>query len=153
MMTGAFSWNVGKLFSELELVTETFSFIYAEANREVTESQTRLVSDSLSVGSRTTSILAARFWRFCSRPRVVASMLPLLLGIHLEVVTVVDYILIAATQSNCLNCRSKVAWQQCTWYNYCARDKCRCTYIYYQTRKPLSNLRTSRLCVKCAAGW
>jgi len=37
MMTGAFSRNVGKLFSELELVTDNLFSIYAEANREVTE--------------------------------------------------------------------------------------------------------------------
>ena len=32
MMTGAFSRNVGKLFSELKLVTDNLLFIYAEAN-------------------------------------------------------------------------------------------------------------------------
>ena len=32
MMTGAFSQNVGKLFSELKLVTDNLLFIYAEAN-------------------------------------------------------------------------------------------------------------------------
>ena len=37
MTTGAFSWNVGKLFSELKLVTDNLLFIYAEANWEATE--------------------------------------------------------------------------------------------------------------------
>ena len=36
MTTGAFSQNVGELFSELKLVTDIF--IYAEANWEATES-------------------------------------------------------------------------------------------------------------------
>ena len=31
MVTGAFSRNVGKLFSELKLVTDNLFFIYAEA--------------------------------------------------------------------------------------------------------------------------
>ena len=35
--TGAFSWNVGKLFSELKLVKDNLLFIYAEANWEATE--------------------------------------------------------------------------------------------------------------------
>ena len=43
MTTGAFSWNVGKLFSELKLVTDNLLFIYAEANWEATESQKKLV--------------------------------------------------------------------------------------------------------------
>ena len=38
MTTGAFSWNIGKLFSELKLVTDNLLFIYAEANWEATES-------------------------------------------------------------------------------------------------------------------
>ena len=38
MTTGAlFSQNVGKLFSELKLVTDNLLFIYAEANWEATE--------------------------------------------------------------------------------------------------------------------
>jgi len=37
------------------------------------------------------------------QPCVVASMLPLLLGIHLELVTVVDYVLIVATQCSRLS--------------------------------------------------
>ena len=37
-MTGAFSWNVGKLFSELKLVKDDLLFINAEANWEATES-------------------------------------------------------------------------------------------------------------------
>ena len=37
-MTGAFSRNVGKLFSKLKLVTDNLLFIYAEANCETTES-------------------------------------------------------------------------------------------------------------------
>ena len=37
MMTGAFSWNVDKLFSELNLVTDNLLFIYAAANWEATE--------------------------------------------------------------------------------------------------------------------
>ena len=36
MTTGAFSRNVGKLFSKLKLVTDNL-FIYAEANGEATE--------------------------------------------------------------------------------------------------------------------
>ena len=36
MTTGAFSRNVGKLFSKLKLVTDNL-FIYAEANWEATE--------------------------------------------------------------------------------------------------------------------
>ena len=38
MTTGTFSQNVGKLFSELKLVTDNLLFIYAEANWEATES-------------------------------------------------------------------------------------------------------------------
>ena len=38
MTTGAFSWNVGKLFSELKLVTDNLLFIFVEANWEDTES-------------------------------------------------------------------------------------------------------------------
>ena len=38
MTTGPFSLNVGKLFSELKLVTDNLLFIYAEANWEATES-------------------------------------------------------------------------------------------------------------------
>ena len=38
-MTGAFSRNVGKLFSKLKLVTDNLLFIYAEANWEATESK------------------------------------------------------------------------------------------------------------------
>ena len=38
MTTGAFSQNVGKLFSELRLVTDNLLFINAEANWEATES-------------------------------------------------------------------------------------------------------------------
>ena len=34
MMTGAFSWNIGKLFSKLKFVTDNLLFIYAEANLE-----------------------------------------------------------------------------------------------------------------------
>jgi len=63
--------------------------------------------------------------------------------------------------SNCKDCvvhkaaiyRSKVAWQRYTWRNYCTRDKCVIIahvisadthiYIYKQTWKTLSNLRTS----------
>ena len=37
MTTGAFSQNVGKLFSELKLVTDNLLPIYAAANREATE--------------------------------------------------------------------------------------------------------------------
>ena len=37
MMTGAFSQNVGKLFSELKLVTDNLLSIYAAANWEATE--------------------------------------------------------------------------------------------------------------------
>ena len=37
MMTGAFSRNVGKLFSELKLVTDNFLSIYVAANWEATE--------------------------------------------------------------------------------------------------------------------
>ena len=37
MMTGAFSGNVGKFFSELKLVTDN-TFSYAEPNWEATES-------------------------------------------------------------------------------------------------------------------
>ena len=37
MTTGAFSQNVGKLFSKLKVVTDNF-FIYAEADWETTES-------------------------------------------------------------------------------------------------------------------
>ena len=37
MTTGAFSQNVGKLFSKLKLVTDNLLFIYAEANWEATE--------------------------------------------------------------------------------------------------------------------
>ena len=36
-MTGALSWNVGKLFSELKLVTNNLLFTYAEANWEATD--------------------------------------------------------------------------------------------------------------------
>ena len=36
MTTGAFSWNIGKLFSKLKLVTDHL-FIYAAANWEATE--------------------------------------------------------------------------------------------------------------------
>ena len=36
MTTGAFSWNIGKLFSELKLVTDNL-FIYAEADWEAAE--------------------------------------------------------------------------------------------------------------------
>ena len=32
IMTGAFSRNIGKLFSKLKLVTDNLIFIYAEAN-------------------------------------------------------------------------------------------------------------------------
>ena len=32
MTTEAFRWNVGKLFSELKLVTDNLLLIYAEAN-------------------------------------------------------------------------------------------------------------------------
>ena len=38
MTTEAISRNVGKLFSELKLVTDNLLFIYAEANWEATES-------------------------------------------------------------------------------------------------------------------
>ena len=47
--TGAFSWNVGKLFSELKLVTDNLLFIYAEANWEATE---RKALFTLQQGSR-----------------------------------------------------------------------------------------------------
>ena len=38
LTTGAFSQNVGKLFSELKLETDNLLFIYAEANWEATDS-------------------------------------------------------------------------------------------------------------------
>ena len=38
MTTGAFNWNVGRLFSKLKLVTDNLLFIYAAANWEATES-------------------------------------------------------------------------------------------------------------------
>ena len=38
MTTGAFSQNVGKLFSKLKLVTDNLLYIYAAANWEATES-------------------------------------------------------------------------------------------------------------------
>ena len=44
MMTGAFSRNVGKLFSELKLVTDNLLFIYAEANWEATENSYSSIS-------------------------------------------------------------------------------------------------------------
>ena len=37
MMTGAFSWDVSKLFSELKLVPDSPFFIYAEAYWEAIE--------------------------------------------------------------------------------------------------------------------
>ena len=38
MMTGAFSRNASKLFSDLKLVTDNLLFVYAGANSEATES-------------------------------------------------------------------------------------------------------------------
>ena len=38
MTTGAFNWNVGRLFSKLKLVTDNLLVIYAAANWEATES-------------------------------------------------------------------------------------------------------------------
>ena len=43
MTTGAFSRNVGKLFSDLKLVTDNLLFIYAEANWEATKSTINLL--------------------------------------------------------------------------------------------------------------
>ena len=37
MTAGAFSQNVGKIFSKLKLVTDNLLFIYAETNWEATE--------------------------------------------------------------------------------------------------------------------
>ena len=37
LLIGAFSRNIGKLFSELKLVTDNLLFIHAEANWEATE--------------------------------------------------------------------------------------------------------------------
>ena len=50
MTTGAFSWNIGKLFSELKLVIDNLLFIYAEANWEATESHLRYIRTNLSRG-------------------------------------------------------------------------------------------------------
>jgi len=50
-------------------------------------SQTLLVSDSVG----TTGSYSLLALLLSGQPRVVSSTLPLLLGIHLEVVTVVDY--------------------------------------------------------------
>ena len=45
-MTGAFSWNVDMLFSELKLVPDNLFFIYAEANWEATEMSVYMVHAS-----------------------------------------------------------------------------------------------------------
>ena len=45
MTTEALSWNVGKLFSKLKLVTDNLLFIYAEANWEATETYQTLFHD------------------------------------------------------------------------------------------------------------
>ena len=42
MTTGAFSGNIGKLFSKLKLVTDNLLFIYAEANWEATKSSVQI---------------------------------------------------------------------------------------------------------------
>ena len=49
MTTGTFSWNVGKLFSEIKLVPDNL-FIYAEANWEATErNATLLIKEALHI--------------------------------------------------------------------------------------------------------
>ena len=45
MTHGAFSWNIGKLFSKLKLVTNNFLSIYAAANWEATESRCKIVQE------------------------------------------------------------------------------------------------------------
>ena len=45
----AFSWNIGKLFSKLKLVTNNFLFIHAAANWEATESRCKIVQEGCSL--------------------------------------------------------------------------------------------------------
>ena len=103
-------------------------------------------SHSLLVSDSVGTTVAARFWRFCSRSAlrrliyIAASQYPSRTRNYGRLLTV-------ATQSSLAEVdKSKVAWQQCMWCNYCAHDKCRCTniciYIYLQTRETQSNLRT-----------
>ena len=65
------------------------------------------------------------------QPCVIMSTLPLLLSIHLKLVTVLDYFIVA-TQSSHLNCQSwLLRGRMATIYTRycCAHDKCRCTMI------------------------
>lgn len=68
--------------------------------------------------------MAARFWYFCSwSTSHLGCLYSLVTQSHncARLLVTLTPVLKAAIRS------TKVAWQLCTWHNYCIRCKCRCT--------------------------